>query len=120
MLWIMRAGLSGRHAVAFAAVEGDVDLQGPGMQCAGPELIENVLRIIRTIVVADASVVAAYDKVRTAEVLANKRMQQRLPRTRITHLDRITGLDHRSGPKIIVDHGLNCPGANVGRNVARF
>src|SRR6516162_7689888 len=64
--------------------------------------------------------VAPDDEMRAAEVLANERMQQRFARAAIAHFDRVTGLDHRSLPEIIVDHCLDRPSADIGRNVAGF
>ena len=115
---IVRAGFSRRHAIALAAIKRDVDLQRLGVKRAGPKLVENVLQIVGTVVVADTGMIASDNKMRTAEVLTNERMKQRLARTGIAHLDRIAGLNDRSGAKIIVDHRLDGPGANLGRYVA--
>src|SRR5262245_13322852 len=73
-----------------------------------------------TVVVADAGMVAPDDKVRAAEILANESMKQRLARTCIAHLDGIACLNYCSGAEIIVDHRLDRPTANLGRNVARL
>ena len=78
------------------------------------------MRIEGAVVVADAGMVAPDDKVRAAKVLANEGMKQRLARARIAHLDRIARLNDRSRAEIIVDHRLDCSGANIGWNVACF
>src|SRR4029453_16333887 len=87
---------------------------------AGPQLIEDVMPTKGAVVVADAGMVAPDDKVRTAEVLANESVKQRLAWTGIAHLDRIARLDDRSRAEIIVDHRLDCSGTNIGWNVACF
>src|SRR5262249_17292722 len=115
-----RAGFSRRHAVAFAAIKRDVDLQRLGVKRARPELVEDGLRIIGAVIVADTGMIASDNEMRTAEVLANERVKERLARTGIAHFDRVAGLDDRSRAKIIVDHRLDCPGANFGRYVAGF
>src|SRR5258708_27153276 len=120
MLGIVGTGLRRRHSVALPAVKSDVDLQRLGMKCTRPQLIEDVMRIEGTVVVADAGVVAPDDKVPTAEVLANEGMKQRLAWTGIAHLDRIARLDYRSRAEIIVDHRLDCAGTNIGWGVAWF
>src|SRR5262245_44834987 len=120
MFRTVRAGLRRRHSVTFPTVESDVDLQRLDMKRAVPQLIEDVMRIERTVIVADAGVVAPDDEVGAAEVLANEGMKHGLARARIAHLDRIARLNDRSWPEIIVNHRLDGPGANIGRNVASF
>src|SRR5260370_38517742 len=88
MLGIMGTGLRRRHSVALPAVKSDVDLQRLGMKGTRPQLIEEVMRIEATLLVAHAGVVAPDDKVRTAEGLANEGTKQRRARTGIAHLDR--------------------------------
>jgi putative ABC transport system substrate-binding protein len=77
MLRIVGTGLRRRHSVTLSAVKSDVDLQRLGMKCASPQLIEGVMHIEGTIVIADAGMVAPDDKVRAAEVLANEGVKQR-------------------------------------------
>src|ERR1700686_2037140 len=90
------------------------------MKCAGPQLIEDVMRIEGAVVVADAGMVSPNDKVRAAEVLANEGMKQRLARTGIAHFDGITRLNDRSRAEIIIDHRLDCAGTNIGGDIACF
>src|SRR5262249_21986957 len=106
--------------IAFAAIKRDVDLQRPSVKRPRPKLVEDGLRIVGAIKIADTGMIAPDNEMRTAEVLANEGMKERLARTRIAHFDRIAGLNDRSGSKIIVDHRLDCPGADLGRYVARF
>src|SRR5262249_35031746 len=120
MLRIVGTGLRCRHSVALAAVESDVDFQRLGDKSAVPQLIEHVVRVERTVVAADAGMVAPDDKMRAAEVLANKGMQQRLTRTGIAHLDWIACLNDRFGAEIIVDHRLDRASADFGWNIACF
>src|SRR5262249_56145700 len=72
MLRIVGTGLRRRHSVALPAVKSDVDLQWLGMKCAGPQLIEDVMRIEGAVVVADAGMVAPDDNFGTAQLLANE------------------------------------------------
>src|SRR5262249_10954760 len=120
VFWIVRTGLSGRHAVAFAATKRDINFQRFRMERARPELVEDGLRVIRAVIIADAGTIASDDQMRATEILANERMQQRLARTGIAHLDRIAGLNDRSGTEIIVDHRLDRAGTDLGGNIAGF
>src|SRR5260370_18381683 len=79
MLGIVGTGLRRRHSVALPAVKSDVDLQRLGMKCPRPQLIEDVMRIEGTVVVADAGVVATDDKVGTGVGVANEGKKRRLP-----------------------------------------
>src|SRR5262249_20680466 len=101
-------------------IKSHIDLQRLGMKCTRPQLIEDVMRIEGAVVVANAGMVAPDDKVRTAEVLANQGMKQRLAWTGVAHLDRIARLDYRSRAEIIVDHRLDCSGPNIRWNVTCF
>src|SRR5262249_17328982 len=120
MLRIVGTGLRRRHSITLAAVKSDVDLQRLGKKCAVPQLIEDVMRVEGTVVVADAGMVAPDDKVRAAEVLSNEGMQQGLARTGIAHLDWVARLNYRFGPEIIVNHRLDCASTHIGRNVTCF
>src|SRR6516165_1590886 len=118
MLRIVRTGLRRRHSVTLAAIKSDVDLQRLGNKCALPQLIEDVVRVEGTVVVADTGMVSPVNKMRAAEVLSNEGMQQRLARACIAHLDWIARLNYRSGAEIIVDHRLDRASAHIGWNVA--
>ena len=71
MFRIVGTGLACRHSVTLAAVEGDVDLQRSGLKRAVPQLVEDVMGIEGTVVVADPGMVAPDDQMRAAEILAN-------------------------------------------------
>src|SRR5215831_782133 len=118
MLRIVRTGFRRRHSVTLAAVESDVDLQRFGSKRAVPQLVEDVMRIERAIVIADPGMVAPNDKVRATEILADERMEQRLSRTCITHFDGIARLDDGPRAEVIIDHRLDRPGANISWNIA--
>src|SRR4029078_5666047 len=120
VLRIVRTGLCGRHSVTLATVESDINLQRLGKKRARPQLIEDVVGVERTVIVANAGVVAPDDKMRTTEVLPNKGMKQRLAPTCVAHLNRIARLNDGAASEIIVDHRLNCSGTDVGRNIAGF
>ncbi len=62
--------------------------------------------------------VAADDQVRAAVVLADQGVEKRLAGSRVAHLDRVAGLDHRARHEVVVDHGLDGAGADVRRDVA--
>ena len=73
----MRTGLRRRHPVTLATVESDINLQRLGEKRSGPQLIEDVVGIERTVIVANSGVVTPDDKMRAAEILPNKGVQQR-------------------------------------------
>ena len=62
------------------------------MQRVPGDLVEDVVRVERAVVAADAGVVAADDLVRAAVILAEQRVQQRLARPGVAHVERIPGL----------------------------
>src|SRR5690348_6207302 len=114
----MRTGFCRSHAVTLPAIKSDVDLQRLTKKRTGPQLIENMMGIEWAVITADACMIAPDDQMRTAKILTNECVQQRLARAGITHFDGIPGLNHRTGPEIIVDHRLDRPSAHLGRNIA--
>ena len=62
--------------------------------------------------------VTADDQVRASEVLADDGVQQGFARARVAHLDRVSGLDHRVGAKVVVDHGGDGARPDLGRDIA--
>jgi hypothetical protein len=62
----VRAGLRGRHLPADAAVEGVLEEHRLDVELVRLELVEDQLRVVGAVVVADAGVVAADDEVRAA------------------------------------------------------
>ncbi len=64
--------------------------------------------------------VATNDEMRATEVLTEHRVQQRLTRTRVTHLDRIACLHDRSRHEIVTHERIDGGNAHVGWDVARL
>ena len=54
----VRAGLVGGHALAGVAVEGVLEEERRDAELTGLELVEDLLRVVGAVVVADAGVVA--------------------------------------------------------------
>ena len=54
----MRAIFRRHHAIAFYAVERDVDFEGLGHQSSLPQRIKNPLRIEWTVIIPNASVIS--------------------------------------------------------------
>src|SRR5512143_2847209 len=77
---LVRAGLHRGHAVTLEAVEGMVDLERLGLERALRDLVEDLLGIERSVVVADAGMVAANDQMATAEILPEECMQESFAR----------------------------------------
>src|SRR5215831_20471743 len=79
----MRARLRRRHLAADTAEEGVLEEHRLDVELVRRELVEDPLRVVRAVVVADARVVAADDEVRAAVVLAADRVPDRLARPRV-------------------------------------
>ncbi len=116
----MRAGLAGCHAVTFVAVEGDVYFQRLGPEAPCRQRIENMMRVERAVIIAHAGMIAPDDQVRAAEVLAQQRVQQRLARARVAHLDGIARLHDRAVHEIVLDERIDRPDPGRRRDIARF
>ena len=78
------------------------------------------MRVERAVIVADTGVIAPDHQVRTPEILAEQRVQQRLARPGIAHLDGIARLDHRAGPEIALGQRVDRRDPDFGRDVARL
>src|SRR6266702_4384916 len=89
----VRARLRCRHRAAYAAPERVLEEHRLDSQLVWLELVEDELRVVGAVVVADARVVAPDDEMRAAVVLAADRMPDRLPRARIAH-GRREGREH--------------------------
>jgi hypothetical protein len=63
-------------------------------------------------------VIAADDLPGAAIVLAEDRVQQRLARPRVAHVEGVARLDHRAAHEVLVDQRGDRARAHVGRNVA--
>src|SRR6266542_1642642 len=61
-LLAVRAGLARRHALALVAPEGVLEEEGLDAELVDVQLVEDLLRVIGAVVVADARVVAAHDE----------------------------------------------------------
>ena len=120
MKLVVRAGPIGCGAAAIVAIEGEVHLQRHGLEASRVHGVEDVVRIERPVVVADPGVIAANDQVGTAEILPKQSVQQRFARTCVAHFDRTTSLNDGARHEIILDQRIDCPGPDVGRNVARL
>ena len=118
VLLVVRAGACRGHAAALVAPEGPVDLERLGLERILRDFVEDMVRVERAIVAADAGVVAADDQVRAAVVLAEQGVQQRLARTGIAHVERVAGLDDGILDEVLLDQGADGLGAHVGRDVA--
>ena len=118
VLLVVRAGACRGHAAALVAPEGPVDLERLGLERILRDFVEDMVRVERAIVAADAGVVAADDQVRAAVVLAEQRVQQRLARTGIAHVERIAGLDHGVLDEIFFDQHADGFGTYIGGDVA--
>ena len=84
ILLAVRARLRRRHPLAAVAPERVLEVQRRDPELARLELLEDLLRVVGAVVVADAGVVATDDEVRAAVVLAADRVPDGLlagPRT---------------------------------------
>src|SRR5204863_7804396 len=84
----VRAGLRRGHRAADLAPERVLEEHRLDPELVRLELIEDALRVVRAVVVADARVVTADDEVRAAEVLAADRVPDRLARAGVAHRGR--------------------------------
>ena len=78
------------------------------------------MRVERPVVAADAGVVAPDDLVRAAVVLPEQRVQQRLARAGVAHVERIARLHHGARPEVLLDQHGDGARAHLGRDVARL
>ena len=112
-LALVRAGLHRGHRAALVAVERPVHVEGPEHEGVGRDLAEDLLRVERAVVVADAGVVTADDQVRAAVVLAEHGVQQGLARPGVAHLHRVAALDDALLAEVIVDQRVDGLHADV-------
>ena len=94
---VVRAGLGAGHAAAALAVERVLEEERRDAHLAGLELVEDVLRVVGAVVVADAGVVAADDEVRAAVVLAHDGVEDGLARPGVAHGRREDAQHHAIG-----------------------
>src|SRR5438552_1681517 len=81
----VRARLRRRHRTARLAPERVLEEHRLDVELVRLELVEDQLRVVGAVVVADAGMVAADDEVRAAVVLAAERVPDRLARAGIAH-----------------------------------
>src|SRR5690348_7965017 len=99
----MRTRARGRHAAALVAPERPVDLERPDRERVLRNLLEYPMRVERAVITCDARVIATDDQIGAAVVLTEQRVQQRLARPGVAHVERITGLQHGAGAEITID-----------------
>ena len=116
----MRARLRARHRAARLAPERVLEEHRLDVELVRLELVEDQLRVVRAVVVADARVVAADDEVRAAVVLAADRVPDRLARARVAHRGRERGDEHAVGRVVAVDEHAVALDARRGRHVVRL
>jgi hypothetical protein len=78
------------------------------------------MRVERSVVLADAGMVAPDDEVRAAVVLPEKRVQQGLARPGVAHVERVARLDHRAATEVLLDQHGDGARAHLRRDVARL
>src|SRR5262245_17641563 len=113
----MRAGLRRRHRAAGVAPERVLEEHRLDVELVRLELVEDELRVVCAVVVADARVVAADDEVGAAEVLAADRVPDRLARAGVTHRGGERGDDHAVGWVVVLDEDAVALDAGRGRHV---
>src|SRR5215213_824058 len=101
VLFIVGAGFGGPHPLALEAEEGVFEEEGGQPDLPFLELVEDVLGVVITVerlavrVLARAGVVASYDEVRAAVVLAADSVEDRLAGSAVAHRRREDG-EHRA------------------------
>src|SRR5215210_81361 len=118
LLLSVRAGLARRHALAPVAPERVLEEQRLDAELVDVDFVEDLLRVIGPVVVADAGVVPADDEVGAAVVAACDRVQDGLPRPGVVHLG---GEDSEDDPvlRVVVLHqDLVAAHPHVGGDVA--
>src|SRR4030095_8311812 len=94
---LMRTGLARRHCSTSAAIERVVEEERGDTQLFGFELIEDVMRIISSIVVTHTGMIATDYEMRAAVILANQGMKDRFAWTGVAHRGRHDRKDRTIG-----------------------
>src|SRR5438132_6972617 len=102
----VRAGLCRSHGGAGAAIEAVLEEHRRDAQVVWPEFPENLLRIVRAVVAPDTGVVAANYEMGAAIVLPYDCVEDRFPRSGVTHCRRVDGKQHPVLRVIIRDEDL--------------
>src|ERR1051326_2573319 len=118
VLGAVGTGSTGRHALALVAVERHVDFQRLDRDAALRNLVENMLRVERTVIVSEPSGITAEHEDRAAEILPQHRMQQRFARAGIAHFNGIAGLYDRAWDEIVFDKSIDGFRSYFGWNIA--
>src|SRR5690349_7343144 len=116
----VRAGLRRRHLAADLAEERVLEEHRLDVELVRLELVEDQLRVVGAVVVADAGVVAADDEVRAAVVLAADRVPDRLARAGVAHRRREGGDEHAVGGVVAVHEDAVALDPGRGRDVVRL
>src|ERR1700728_1002565 len=85
----MLAGFLCGHSAAFLTVEGCIETDWRDAQLARLEFQKFPLRVVSTIEIADASMVASDNEVGAAVILARDSVEYGLARSRIAHRRRV-------------------------------
>ena len=113
----VRARLRRRHRAAGLAPERVLEEHRLDPELVRLEVVEDELRVVGAVVVADARVVAADDEVRAAVVLAADRVPDRLARAGVAHRRRERRDDDAVGRVVLVDEHAVALDAGRGRHV---
>src|SRR3954467_6344035 len=112
------AGLARGHSLALVAPEGVLEEEGLDAELVDVEVVEDLLRVVGPVVVADAGVVAAHDEVGAAVVPARDGVQDGLARARVVHLRGEDGEDHAVVRVVVLHQDLVAAHPRLGGDVA--
>ena len=113
----MRTSLLGSHLTAPFAIKGGVEKDGSYTEFSRVELQEFFLRVVWTIEIAHAGVVASHNEMCTAIVLAGDGVEDCLPRTCIPHGRRIEAKHGAMDGQVIPHQTQVAPETHLGRYV---
>ena len=77
-----------------------------------------MVRVERTVIIPDTGVIAADELLRAAVILSEKRVQERFPGTRVTHVERVAGVDDGILDKIVLDERIDGTGTHARGDVS--
>src|SRR5918992_584202 len=120
MFLAVRARSARSHAVAAVAPERDVHLERTRLERSRRDLVEDLVRVEGPVVAADAGVVAPDNEMRAAVILAEERVQQRLARPGIAHVEGIACLQHGAGSEVLLDQHRNSSRTHLGWDIPRL
>ncbi len=114
---VVGARLRRRHALALPAEERVLELQRADAELLLVETVEHLLRLVGSVVVADAGVVTAHDEVGDAIVLPKKRVPDRLTRPPVAHRRREHRQDHAVVRVVVLHQDLVALHPDLGGDV---